>query len=114
MKLSRKCKKYLIAISILLILILTSCGTQKEVSYDTLETHVREILDLPTFEHVYRDIIYIGEETFLFKKIKVAEKEVLFSIDIVVQAGIDFKDGVLLTPGEKGEITVTLPPAKSS
>ena len=54
---------------------------------EQLESAVREILELPTFEQIYRDIVYVGEQQkVLF--ITTIDKEVLFAIDIRVQAGI--------------------------
>jgi hypothetical protein len=93
-------------------LLFTSCGVDETADFDTLENRVREILDLPTFEHVYRDIIYLGEEKKFLNFIPTMEKRLLFAIDVHVQAGIDLSDGIKLAPGEKGEITVYLPPAK--
>jgi hypothetical protein len=67
---------------------------------------------MPTFEHVYRDIIYLGEERKFLKIIPTMEKRLLFSINVHVQAGIDLTEGIEIIPGEKGEIEVHLPPAK--
>lgn len=93
------------------VILFTTCGTDTDVIINDLETQVKEILELPTYEHVYRDIIYVGEEeTFLM--FTTVDKRVLFSIDVVVQAGIDFTEGLELIPGKEKSITVRLPPAK--
>ncbi|MFP4376361.1 MAG: DUF4230 domain-containing protein [Spirochaetales bacterium] len=53
-----------------------------------LEEQVRSLLQLATYEFVYRDLVYFGEErSFLF--LKTVDKAVLFSIDITVRAGVD-------------------------
>jgi len=53
-----------------------------------LEEQVRSLLQLATYEYVYRDLVYFGEErSFLF--LKTVDKAVLFSIDITVRAGVD-------------------------
>ncbi len=75
-----------------------------------METHIREILSLPTYEHIYRDIIYVGEEAS-FLMFKTVDTKLLFSIDVKVQAGIDLKKGIELVPGKNGTITVHLPRA---
>ena len=67
---------------------------QTKTSVESLELSVREILELPTYEQIYRDIVYVGEQQkILF--ITTTDKEVLFSIDIRVQAGI--KNAGLIT-----------------
>jgi ABC-type Fe3+-hydroxamate transport system substrate-binding protein len=104
---------YLVPVLLVAALLFTisSCEDRTSVTVNEIETQIREILELPTYEHVYRDIIYVGEEaTFLL--FKTVDKQVLFSIDVVVQAGIDFTEGLHLIPGKDKEITVRLPPAK--
>lgn len=96
---------------ILLIFALLACESNNTPPPDELETHIREILTLPTYEHVYRDIIYVGEEA-KFLGITTAEKKLLFSIDVVVQAGIDLSNGIEITPKQKNSVEVKLPPAE--
>jgi hypothetical protein len=58
-----------------------------------MEQQIRNLLELNTYEHVYRDLVYFGEEqTFLF--LKTVDKATLFAIDIHVRAGIDLSPGV--------------------
>lgn len=58
-----------------------------ETTPDVLELSIRNILEMPAYEQIYRDIVYIGEERkVLF--ITTSDKKVLFSIDIRIQAGI--------------------------
>jgi hypothetical protein len=66
---------------------------------------------MPTFEHVYRDVVFLDRErTFLI--FKTVDAEVLFSIDVRVQAGIDLQDGFSVDRKRREGLTVTLPPAK--
>ncbi|MFP4180648.1 MAG: DUF4230 domain-containing protein [Spirochaetaceae bacterium] len=74
-----------------------------------VERSVRSILELPTYEHIYHNIIYIGEEA-RFLWIKHLDKRLLFSIDITVQAGIDLTKGVTVTPAAAGGMRIGLPP----
>ncbi len=104
-----KCK-FLIPI---ILLLLTGCARQEKTDVVRLETKVRDLLELHTYEHIYRDIVYYGEKrSFLF--IKTVDKNILFSIDVSVRAGIDFKEGFQLLREEKNSnvIYVSLPPAK--
>jgi hypothetical protein len=94
---------------ILFIFALLACESSTPPPPNELEAHIREILTLPTYEHVYRDIIYVGEEA-KFLGITTAEKKLLFSIDVVVQAGIDLSNGIEITPKQKNTVEVKLPP----
>lgn len=82
-------KNLLQILSILaVILIISACspGTA-EAPPESFELSIRNILEMPAYEQIYRDIVYIGEEQkVLF--IKTTDKRVLFSIDIRIQAGI--------------------------
>lgn len=77
-------------------------------SPDLMERSIRSILELPTYEHIYHNIIYIGEEA-RFLWIKHLDKRLLFSIDITVQAGVDLKRGVTVTPTPSGGVRIGLP-----
>jgi hypothetical protein len=104
-----KCK-YLFPI---ILLFFSGCARQEKSDVVRLETKVRDLLELHTYEHIYRDIVYYGEKrSFLF--IKTVDKNILFSIDVSVRAGIDFKEGFQLLRDEVSDnvIYVSLPPAK--
>ena len=95
----------------LLVLVCLACSENEKPSTADLETPVREILELPTYEHIYRDIIYLDERKS-FLMFKMVDKSVLFSIDVRVQAGIDFNDGVAISESGEDGILVKLPAAK--
>ena len=74
---------------------------------------MRDLLAIHTMEHVYRDVVYFGEEeSFLF--IPTVDHRVLFSVNIRVQAGIDLTDGIEVFRSEDNdsEVFVRLPPAE--
>ena len=70
------------------------------------------MLELPTYEQLYRDVIFLDRERS-FLSIRTSQTQVLFSIDIRVQAGIDFSRGIRLEPdgSDKKSIRVFLPEA---
>ena len=78
-----------------------------------LEEQLQDVLTLHTAEHRYRSIVYFGEQRrFLF--LDTMDRQVLFAIDLRVQAGIDLDGGIEIRPGSgdaAGELFVTLPPA---
>ncbi len=78
---------------------------------DEIETRVRDILSLPTYEHIYRDVVYVGEQA-RFIGILTKDKEVLFSIDVNVRAGIDLTEGLDITFPDTRSAVVSIPPAK--
>jgi hypothetical protein len=104
-----------LALLITVVFLLLSCASEQEPDLPEIETQIKEILTLHTYEHIYRDIIYLDEQkTFLIFKGKGKRPRALFSINIRVQAGIDFTEGLrLYRDGENpGKIYVKMPRAK--
>lgn len=95
------------------LLQVASCASASRIDLIRVEDQLRTILELATYEHIYRDLVYYGEErSFLF--IRTVDRAVLFSIDIRVRAGLDLAEGVALTRdrSDPGRIYVRLPPAR--
>ncbi len=73
----------------------SGCAPVSNAEVVRLERQLESVLELHTYEHVYRDLVYFGEErSFLF--IKTVDRAVLFSVDIRVRAGIDLSEGLEL------------------
>jgi len=108
----RRCSLGAGCLLILFSLFLFSCERNSIQDFDIIETHIKEILDLPAYEYVYRDIVYVGSEKKFLKIIPTRDTEVLFAIDVRVQAGIDLKKGIRLLPGKDKDITLVLPRAE--
>ncbi len=72
-------------------LLAAGCSEEQPPSVEKLEASVRSISSVPACEQLYRDIVYIGEEQKLLF-FKTVDKQLLFSIDIIVQAGIENTD----------------------
>ncbi len=72
-------------------LLAAACSEEQPHSVERLEASVRSISSVPACEQIYRDIVYIGEEQNLLF-FKTVDKQLLFSIDIIVQAGIENTD----------------------
>lgn len=98
--------KFLLPIVILILFI--SCIPQEKISKPVIENQIRGILDLPTIEYVYREIIYVGQEARFFG-IKHIDKRLLFSIDLIVNAGIDLTKGIEIRNVTDGSIQIYLP-----
>ncbi|MFO8064849.1 MAG: DUF4230 domain-containing protein [Spirochaetota bacterium] len=97
----------------ILPLVLLACSRQPHAHLPDLERRVSDVLRLHTYEHVYRDIVYFGEErSFLF--FKTMDRRLLFSVDIVVEAGIDLAEGLELAHDEQHprRLIVELPPTR--
>ena len=98
---------------ILLFCLLTAAGCARDgrQEIDEISSRIRSILELPTFEHVYRDVVFLDRErSFLI--FKTVDAEVLFAIDVRIQAGIDLRDGLDIRRVRKQGLVVELPPAK--
>ncbi len=94
-------------------LCLTSCGPSlpRQPSMTEIRRSVARILELPTYEQLYRDVVYIDKSRpILF--LKIGGTEVLFSVNIRVKAGIDLAGGMALERTGPHSIAVRLPPAK--
>ena len=70
------------------LLVFSACSQESgTIPPESLVLSIRNILEMPAYEQIYHDIVYIGEERkVLF--ITTSDKKVLFSIDIRIQAGI--------------------------
>jgi len=91
-------------------LFFAGCTDTHSQRIHAVEQEVRSLLQLHTYEHVYRDIVYFGEEkSFLF--VKTMDRRLLFSINIVVTAGIDLSTGLEIRSDSRnpGRVFVTLP-----
>ncbi len=80
-------------------LVLSSCGPSQSERLTSLEAKVRNLAELHTYEHTYRDVVYLGEQRqFLF--FRTMDRQLLFSVNIRVRAGVDLRQGVSVLPGE--------------
>lgn len=70
---------------LILPLLLTTCNTSRLTP--ELSESVLKAAKISTVEHVYRDIIFVKEQK-RFLGIPVSRKEVLFSVDIRIKAGV--------------------------
>ncbi len=87
------------------------CAAQREREIEQISRQIRSILELPTFEHIYRDVVYLDRErSFLI--FKTMDAKVLFAINVRIQAGIDLRDGLSVYRAGRRGLTVALPPAK--
>lgn len=95
------------------LLTVSGCGLKRSDTFTQreIETRIRDILALPTYEHVYRDVVYASQET-RFLGFKTRENRTLFSVEIIVQAGLDLSRGFDLEIPESGTAVVSLPGAE--
>ncbi len=96
---------------LLLLQLFVACEVDRLPGPDDVSVHIKSILELPTFEHVYRDVVYVDKER-VFLIFKIMQTELLFAVDVRIQAGLDLRDGFLVTRDGKDALTVYLPPAK--
>ncbi len=80
-------------------LILSSCGPSQSERLTSVEAKVRNLAELHTYEQTYRDVVYLGEQRqFLF--FRTMDRQLLFSVNIRVRAGVDLRSGLTVLPGE--------------
>jgi hypothetical protein len=100
-------------LAILGFILLSGCDQRhpasQEISPQQLGRKVEGLLELSTYEYIYRDIVYIGEEA-RFLGIKHLDKRVLFSVDFRITAGFNLSEGNLrVLPLTGGGVRLELP-----
>lgn len=101
---------------LVLVLSFSSCHFVEDSSRlkpTAVERQIKAVLELPTYEYVYRDIIYIADQAE-FLGFRHKDKQLLFAVDVHLQAGIDLTKGVTVKPagsrpGGTQSLSVTLP-----
>jgi hypothetical protein len=93
---------------------LASCGVRASAGADLspqrLGQKVSALTELATYEYLYRDIVYIGEEA-RFLGIKHLDKQLLFAVDFRIRAGFDLsRRPPEVLPLAGGGVRVELPP----
>jgi len=73
-----------------------ACAPSRPAHVIRMQEQIESLLELHTYEHMYRDLVYFGEEQS-FLGIPTIDRAVLFSVDIRVRAGMDLAEGVVLT-----------------
>ena len=78
--------------SLLLSVAAGGCARATRTHSLAVEQQLTSLLELHTYEHIYRDVVYFGEEkSFLF--VRTVDRQVLFAVDIRVRAGVDLQEG---------------------
>jgi len=100
---------------ILLISIsLCACNFQTDTSRrppTDVERQIRGVLELPSYEYLYRDIIYIADQA-KFLGFRHKDTQLLFSVNIRLHAGVDLQKGIQVTPISAGGLSISLPAAE--
>lgn len=94
-------------LGIALVIGFSSCA-RSQVDIDNLEGRLHSILQMPLYEMIYRDVIYIGEEAS-FLGFKHIDTKLLFSIQIRIEAGLRMDEGIKLQRNSDGSVRVQLP-----
>jgi len=75
-----------------------SCGVQKPVDYEALQSRLRSVLQVHTCEYVYKDISYLAESEKFLWMIPTADRKLLYSVKVRVRAGLDVSKGLHVRP----------------
>jgi hypothetical protein len=90
-----------------------SCGgpSPEELKVE-LEERISSVLTLHTAEYVYRDVVYFGEQSQFLGFIPSGSREILFSVNVGIRAGVDLRKGFSVEITAPRQVLVTLPPAE--
>lgn len=93
---------------------LCACDFQADTSRrapSDVERQIRSVLELPSYEYLYRDIIYIADQA-QFLGFRHKDTQLLFAVDVRLQAGVDLQKGIQVTPLSAGGLSISLPAAE--
>src|SRR6056297_3335694 len=93
---------------------LCACGFQTDTSRRAptdVERQIRSVLELPSYEYLYRDIIYIADQA-QFLGFRHKDTQLLFAVDVRLQAGVNLQKGVQVTPISARGLSISLPAAE--
>lgn len=90
---------------------LAGCGsasTPRLPSEEQIGRRINSVLELPTYEYVYRDVIYIADQAS-FLGIRHRDTQLLFAVDVRIQAGINLQRGISVKQDSSGDVDISLP-----
>lgn len=99
------------ALLLILFLLLGGCEYEEAripLSDRQIERHIQAVLELPCYEYVYRDVVYIADQAS-FLGIRHRDTQLLFAVDVRLQAGIDLQKGLSLTKLGGSRVKIQLP-----
>jgi len=82
-------------------------GRPSEARTAVMEQRLRELRRLKTVTQTYRSVIYVEEKNFWR-----GNKQVLFTVEYQVTAGVDFSRGLDIRELPDGSVLVRIPPAE--
>lgn len=107
-------KSFFLVSALLISISFGGCNFQADTSRGLptdVERQIRTVLELPSYEYLYRDIIYIADQAE-FLGFRHKDTQLLFAVDVRLQAGVDLKKGVRVTPISAGGLSISLPAAE--
>lgn len=107
-------KSFFLVSALLISISFGGCSFQADTSRGLptdVERQIRTVLELPSYEYLYRDIIYIADQAE-FLGFRHKDTQLLFAVDVRLQAGVDLKKGVRVTPISAGGLSISLPAAE--
>ena len=90
--------------------VLREARDEREERILAAHQHIEELRNLVTARYRYRDVVYLEQETRVLG-IPTSAREILFSVDIGVEAGVDLSRDikVVFDPNDRRGVFVTLP-----
>ncbi len=82
-------------------------GRASESQTGVMEQRLRELRQLKTVSQTYRSVIYVEEKNFWR-----GNKQVLFTVEYLVTAGVDFSRGLEIRERSDGTVYVRMPSAE--
>ncbi len=100
------------ALMLLFILLPISCTREsRDQLRNSIDQRLQSVLSLHTAEYLYNDVIYYGDQTS-FLGIPTGARQILFSVDVRIRAGINIQEGLQVAVNQMGEVEIVLPEAR--
>lgn len=107
------CKMIILPAILAAVMFFGACSARvSEQTRSAVQERIRSVLALHTAEYVYRDVVYFGKQSQLFGFIPSGNREMLFSVDVAVRAGVNLRQGFSVEVPNRNKVLVTLPPAE--
>lgn len=102
---------FLLSLGIPVLATFSGCTNRPVQSTASVRNQLETLLQLHSYEFLYREILYLGERQTVLGIIPTRDRQFLFRVDFRVSAGVDLSRGYELVPvsGRQGFYLLELP-----
>ena len=91
------------------MLLLFACEPSISQKESLVRDQLESVLELHSYEYLYREILYFGEQETVLGFIPTRDRRFLFRVDFRVSAGVDLSEGFEIDSSNSSQIHIRLP-----